>query len=752
MRIVPNSMTRSWKDQGKTGDQRPTVRATIQKAQVHQFDYDTAWATGGTFDFDRHRKGTFTSILFGDASPVKEIRNIRSYTWTRSVDQDVATCQLTLLNTDLIPIGNSDEHQVDDDAFDMPGYFTYNRGQTSISANKWGYDDETGWTDMYVPDRLVKTYEGYSFDDNYRPEDDPHLMQSGTWLIDKVTYNTEGDIVLQMRDIGRLLLDQIVFPPVIPNEEYPLSWSKVFEQRVDSRDAQGGHWSGQRLKGTASSSNDKYIGRGLTNKPYKHYVGPDGSFQGHHARHVLENDPIDPDEDYQPNRWISTGQESKNSMVWWQVDLDTPANVAAVRVHQAGGPYRMFVSLKGPDGWYGRKEIPYEVTTEGVNIQADIPFVASAIADRTFAFDIILKRKYPDVRAVRITLTHLWDGKVGEYPWRAGLKDVRLYTGDISSLEFTKGTKLKIVGNYFDYTDIVKWIVAWGGWYWPPQGTDMDFMNTRGGADEDNRVFYHYLHHDNVLPKGRVWGDFMQSGTHGEADLTVDLFDKKPLSDVINYVRDILGFLFFVDETGGIIWRMPNIGLADNPKLGNYVSPGRHGQYNRTRTSDIVTIDDEETLIGYSTDLSSENLRERIFVANSLGKVGTVIKGPVPYYTGIRRVAGWTDQHFETKRETRVMADMIAARQMFEFRRGHIRIPGYPAIQIDDQIRVFERVTNETFYHYVMGITCTLDMESGEYLYEMDTHWLGERPSDAWVVKVNELDNATQVYLNTVGE
>ena len=753
MRVVPTVMTDRWKSQVKTGAQRPVVRATIQKVNLKKFDYDTAWSNGGSFDTtrDRHTRGVFTSIVFGDASPVLEIRNIQSYTWTRSVDQDVATCKIVLLNTELQPLDQASVTEGAND-FDMPGHMTYNRGEQTIAQNRWGYDTQTGWNNVFVPDRMVRTFEGYGADPTVPPALDENLVQSGTWLIDKVTYGSDGMIELEMRDVGRMLLDQIVFPPVIPYVDYPLTWSRIRVENVPARDCKGGSWKELKGKGKAISSNNEYIGKGLTNPPFKHYVGPNGGFNGHTAGHALENDKefvIDPTLPHgwegSAGYWLSTGQTTKDSKVWWQVNLnDKSTAMAGVRIHPHGGPYRVYVSLKGPKGWIGKKRIPYKVTTEGIDNGSDIPFVATAITDMGRPFDIILKRKYASIQAVRITFTHLWDTVVGQYPWRAGLRDVMLYTApNVGDLSFGRGLKLKVVGNYGDYTQIIKWVCCWGGFFWPPHDTGLDFVNL--GEGQHQTISYGKA--DRVLPKGRAWGEFMRSGTVGQADLTVDLFDKKPLMDVINYVRDLLGFLFFIDEMGLVQWRQPNLW-----KLGNYKSPARLGDPTVNRTSTIITLDEEETLLSYSTRLDSGSLRERIFVANSTGKIGTVIRGFTPTFSGhgFRRMAGWTDQHFDTKQETRVMADMIAARQMFEYRRSQATIPGYPAIQIDDQIRIFERVTNETYYHYVMGITSNLDMESGEWTYDLETHWLGERPEDAWVVKVDQLDGVTKAYINAV--
>lgn len=745
MRHVPAEMTQNWKDQAKTGAQRPVVRATIQVQNLKRFEYDTAWANGGTFDTDRHRTGIFTSMIFGDLSGVREIRNIKSYNWKRSVDQDVATCEITFLNAEMTAIGNPAYQSPTETDFEQPGYYTFNRGQQNISANRWGYDDDTGWQGLFVPDRLVRTYEGYGTDSSVSPALDPNLIQSGVWLIDKVDYGTDGTVTLTMRDLGRMLLDQICFPPVIPYAEYPLQWSRFRSENVPARDVTGGHWvTDMRPLGDATSSNTVYIGEGLVDPPFSAYVTSNGGWNGHHPRHALTADYNE--------WWTSTGQTTRDSFVWWEFDCNDPIPLAALRLSLKGGPCRVYISVHNGTNWIGKRKIPYEVTTEDIPIGAKIPYMKSVIADRGFPFDVILPRVVNSATKIRITFTRLVNG-IGNYPWRASLRHIHAYTADdAGDLGFTQGEVLKVVGNYGDYTAIVKWICAWGGFFWPPHGTGLDFQRINLGVDAttgQEKIFYTYPVADGSLPKGRVWGDFMPAGTAGVADLTIDLFDKKPLMDVINYVRDLLGFLFFIDETGGVVWRMPNIW-----SLGNYVSPGQlqlRPWSSRVRTTDIITLDEEDTLLDYSTTLDSSNIRERIFVANTVGKVGTLIKGFNPYPVGLRRLAGWTDQNFATKQETRVMADMISARQMFTYRRGHATIPGYPAIQIDDQIRIFERLTNETYYHYVLGIESSLDMDSGEWYYKLETHWLGERPSDAWVVHVDELAQGTQQYLNAIG-
>lgn len=756
MRPVPPKMTNGWKREDKTGAYRPHVRATIQRVQLQRFPYDTSKAMGGSYEPQRFTKGSHTSIIFGNDSRPVELRGIKNYSWQRSLDQDVATCTLTLKNTELLAIGQADDHPED---FDKPGYLTYNRGiqygqqnvppnprasgwhydPDAAQTNRWGYGGSGPWRNLIVPDRMVKTYEGYGADYDVYPAEDPNLMISGTWLIDRVTYDASGDITLEMRDVGRMLLTHICFPPAIPYADYPLVWSKITSAQVPARDAKGGRWRDLKGLATATSSNSAYIGKGLVDPPYPYYVSTQGHVNGHHPNHALDSTSTN-----REKYWMSTGQTSRNSFVWWEMTFNKPKSVAALRIDPTGGPYRIYISVKTKDGWLGRKRIPYDVTTEGIDNGADIPFVQSVWADRWNRFDVTFKRKYRNVRKIRLTFTYLDDQRAGNYPWRAMLKDVKAYIGNYDDLHFGRGKVTKVVGNYRDYTGIVKRMAAWGGFWWPPPALGRHYWTTNA----TDRQYVPYDHYDPPLIDGRVWGTFQATGTAAIGDLTADLFDKKPFMDVINYVRDIVGFIFMIDEWGGVVWRMPNLYEA-----GNYLSPkptDLETRARRTRTSNFVTIDEKETLLSYSTVLSSENLRERIFVANTTGKIGVVVRGFNPTYEGFRRTAGWTDQNFKNREETIVMADMIAAQQMFDYRRTSLTTPGYPAIQLDDQIRVYERVTNETYFHYVLGIKSDLNMETGEWTYELNTHWLGQNREDAWVIDVEQLNTVTKSYLNVL--
>jgi hypothetical protein len=759
MRLVSQQTTDAWKGEIKAGPTRPVVRATIEWGRIREYPYNTDDMQGGEEEAEelgvRTRKGVFRSINFNNTD-VRELRNVRSISWSRSVDQDISECTLTLLNTDVTAIGDS-EISLGGDA-DLPGLFTFSRGTQPEAQERWGHAADTGWVKQIIPDRLVRTYEGYGSDDTLPPGEDPHLYASGVWLIDRVDYDANGDIKISMRDLGRLLTDHIVFPPVIPHDDYPLEWSKIRTELVDSRDAAGGSW--KQPPGSTTSSNSEYVGLGIVDEPP--YVNNQGGVQGHYPHHaylggLTENEEGEMSGIGNEFYWLSTGQLRSSNMVWWELELDNPQNLAALKVSTRSGPYRVYVSVANEDGWFGKKKIPYEPQQgDRLDLGADIKFVTSFKSESGFPLDVTLPRKYQGVTKVRLTFTRLRKlTPAVTYPWRAGLRNLELYTADnIDDLSFVDGQIATPIGNYRDFSQIVRWIGAWAGWYWPPNAW---LQYETDGTKHDMNYSTQFV---SSLPKGRTWGSFQWNGTAGEADITSDQFDKQPLLDVISHVREITGDSFWIDEAGAMVWRQPNIF-----EVGNYVTPS-HLDSNRSqdRTMEYVTIDEEETLLSYGTTLSSENIRERVFIGDVNGRYGAVVAGysPLGGGHGFMRVAGWTDGNWERKgggkaarkkadEECLVAADLIVARQMFDYRRANITIPGYPAIQIDDQIRVFERVTAETYFHYVLGVSNELNMDEGTWTYSLETHWLGPDREQAFILDTEELKGPTKAYLNLQG-
>lgn len=753
MRAVTTQTTDAWQAAFKGGANRPMMRATIQKLSVSQLPYDLASVNqspayvvgvdgltstlrssansttlstyGGT--------GKFRSIMFGQAHQPIELPNMAGVTYSKSIDTDADSCTITLFNTEILPLG---ELPPDDFTFDLPGWFSPNRGETAEAQSRWGYA-QNGWKDIIVPDRVIRLFEGYGFDIESTPEADEHLYPAGVWMIDDVTYTADGKITLSCRSLARALLDHIMFPPIVPFTQYPAYFQRYYDIEnpdvvtTDTVVTTGSSW----FRPTYDTdSNIPYIGRGFTDGG-RPYVESDGEVLGHGGRDAFDSS----NESY----WMSVGNLSGWSSAFEFVQGKfSQRKVGAVRIKTWGGPYRMYISVWNNDAnrWRGRNKIPYVARV--VDTGADIRFVKSVKIGKGEDLLVKLPRVYAYCTKIRITFTNLYNSGIGYYKYRAGVRDFEVLktTAAVQTISTTTDGGTHVEGNYSDYTDIVKWLCAWAGFFWPTAATGQAYQKYADGSTVTMGSAV-----DSVLGTGAVWGDLEQTGTNGPATLGYEVFDKKPVMDGINYIRDIVSYLFMVDETGGVIWRSPNIWQA-----GNYLSDNDGGP-SPGRTGSFVTIDESETLLGLQIKISSRNVREKIFVANTTGHVGAVVDGYNPQPSGMERVSGWTDQHFETNAECVVMADLIAARQRMTYRVGSLVIPGYPAIQQDDQVKIMERTTSETFIHYVRSINCDWDLKSGQYHYNLETHWLGESPSTNWAVMAGDLQPETQAYLDAIG-
>jgi hypothetical protein len=98
------------------------------------------------------------------------------------------------------------------------------------------------------------------------------------------------------------------------------------------------------------------------------------------------------------------------------------------------------------------------------------------------------------------------------------------------------------------------------------------------------------------------------------------------------------------------------------------------------------------------------------------------------------------------------MADLVTLRQSFKYRTSRLTIPGNCAIQIDDQIKIKERVTGDIYVHYVKGISSEWDAESRKWTYSLTVHWLGESPFTRWFFDPFLLAVETQEYLQKIGK
>lgn len=565
------------------------------------------------------------------------------------------------------------------------------------------------WYGKLVPDNVIQVFEGYGADYSVCPEHDPNLMLTGTWLIDDVTMQG-GMITLSCRDFGRILLDQILFPPITPRTSkiegfaYPISFAKR------TKNAPAYTLTSNRVS-FRTSSNAPYVGN--------------NSVRGHSPSHGCDGNNA--------TYWLSIGNQRNNdgySFEYFEVNVpNTTINEAHVYVK--GGPYRAYVSVFSNGHWVNdRGIIPYDPNNPvSAPNGANIPYCGMTTAPSDGVARFKFGKNYPKVTRVRFTFTNLWNSGFGPFPYRAAVREVSVFS--------PKAVDTGYDGNYDDYTDIVKLLLAWGGFHWPRSRpfvaiSDGTWFELKARPADDPAL---------GKSNGRIYGDLENTGGYGPSKLEIPNFDKKSIMDAIQSIRDIVGFIFYVDHGGGAIWRAPNY-------------HDRGNKVNGQRVNLFTRILDTQTMQDISVKLSGRDVRERFYVATPNGEIAAGARGWNLNPIGLRRVAGWTDVNFDDtngggQAQAQTMAQLLAMHTMMRYRTTSVTIAGNPTIEPDDQVELVDAVTGEGYIHYVRGVKSQLDHSSGEYTFMLDTNWLGTKPGDDWFIdKYGKLNDNLQNLLD----
>lgn len=703
----------------------------------------------------------YADLLWSDLQYPVELPNIKSVSWSRSLDTDVAECTLTLWNTAPLPIGETPLP----DQLDTPGSYTFNRGTASLAgSDRWGHK-KNSWYAQVMPDNIIRTFEGYGFDPAVCPERDENLQPSGVWMIDDVTMNTDGTISVKCRDLGRILLDQILTGPIVPDDFDPVAFTKAKDIYETINHYEGGgvtttHTETRQVKDPPTTVAGRLGVRMIDTSVSAWRVGTSGSggpgtvkdpnnYAGHSPVHAIDNDPA--------TFWLSVGNSSPRASFayeWVELGVDN-ANVSQVRIRTVKAGYTAYVSLKVGGTWIGASRIDYHEANIGRN-GSNIPFVASSHVPN----EDITYITFPEasgVTNVRVTLANLqrFDTPSSPYKYRGGIREIEVWNTRTQATETThtetvttsttsqpslRIEKRKIPtpagatpGWYCDYTDIVKLLLAWAGCFYTTDGYQLLSDGTK--RKQGPKAIDEYTFGPEAA--GAVYGDFQQTGTTGKVDITHDNFHMKPVMDGIQTVKNILLFNFYFDEEGYAQWRQPNL-----TNIGNWIS--RRNTDTRPHetpvwTRKMYTLDETKVLVSLAASITSKSVREGILTYNPQTKNGFVTKGYNPNPTGLRRLAGWPNPAYDSDSAMQLTGELIAQRQLQAYRQDSIVIPGFPALQIDDQIRIAERVTSEGYLHYIKGIECNLDISDGTYQYTISTHWLGEDPATNWWIDTSTM-------------
>lgn len=258
-------------------------------------------------------------------------------------------------------------------------------------------------------------------------------------------------------------------------------------------------------------------------------------------------------------------------------------------------------------------------------------------------------------------------------------------------------------------SDIVKILLLWSGWWLAPAADENGWRRTTG------------------LPQ--VYGNIESTGAYAEEQLPAEMFDKVTPMESITALKNIVGYHFFIDQEGGAHFSSPNWWT-----MGNFTEVGQP-------TAFIPEIDEEIQLTDYEVTSDADAIRSEIIIATEEPTAGFRSTKATRYRMehtrdmghGIANPGMWVNGSFMDLEEQQRMAELVAMHVMFSMRTGQVTCPANPLLDIDDQVRLWERVTGDTFIHYVRGISTHQDLVQGSYTMTLTTNWLGDR--DNWAIR-----------------
>lgn len=771
-----------WKSGKYIGSDRACTRVTVEPDYLLN-------KTGKTYGASN--QGPYRWFQRADNSQVEvEIPNVKSVSWDRSIDQAVATCQIEVYNQKMIAV---DTETPLPDVLGDPGHYFAEHGVSPESQALWGHATNE-WEGVLTPNALIRTYQGYGGHDKTLANAvaDGNLLVTGTWLVDEVAAGNDGILRLTLRDMGKLLTDQQLYPPLIPKNKYPLRFCRYNYRnrriRNDERIENGenvtpvvsasapipveanpnaaGYWqlrnNGQvfgfgdarREKiniSTPSHAAPNYGGASSNvNAIAINGVPPDGN--GYWVMHSNGRMLAYGDAVWYGDLMDGGGGNARDfaptpsGLGYWILEQDGTVTafgdaVSYGGVSVSGDNYAQSIESHPTDatGYWIMKE-EGEVTAKGsFSTYAIQPIQGGGTPSGTAPYGVEFTGPEYFTRIRRTSTGNgYWlvsgSGKVrafgdanhyGEDPradlarWAANLywdiipywqtdggyalpgsfddfKEFGPEWDPYGSIE-QESQVLRRDGNYKDYAHIVNRLLRWSGWV---------LYEATPPNDE-------YAH---------VFGSVETTGAFSKECLPDDMFDKKPVIDAITQIKEVVGYLFYINEEGAAQFKTPN-----------WWAPGNfdeNGEYVAT----IPELSDARLVTSYGAVSNDTSLRSEIIIATEDPTAGLRATKSTRFYPfsadllkGMCKPAMWVNGIFQDKEEQLVMAELIALHIWFSKRVGSVTCSANPNIQIDDQVRIYERLSADTFIHYVRGQSMQHDLDSGSFTMTLNTHWLGDQ-------------------------
>lgn len=298
-----------------------------------------------------------------------EVPNVKTIQINRDVGQDAATCDIEMYNQQHYP---NDAVPASATELGQPGYFTFSRGDSAESRMRWGHVANS-WNNVLVPNAILRTYQGYGGNNKTIPQAlaDDNLILTGLWFIDEVNITAKGMLSIKCRDAMKLLIEQQLYPPLVPKIRYPLKYFRwrFYSEKLKSAARQGttaGAVPGDRNTVYDTSNTDAWYGN-------------NAQLHGHRGTDALDGNS--------DTYWLSVGDitaEADFATSYIQFQCGQDVNAAYVWPFQ--GNYTMYVSVMVGGVWQGSDIVPYDPAQlfatgnapyGAVDTGAAIPYVAS---------------------------------------------------------------------------------------------------------------------------------------------------------------------------------------------------------------------------------------------------------------------------------------------------------------------------------------------------------------------------------------
>lgn len=678
-----------------------------------------------------------------------EIPNVSSISMERSVDTDAATCNIVIFNQKVNDYGT----ETADGEFGNPGYYSFGRGASSEATARWGHT-QNEWYNALTPNALIRTYQGYGGNAKTIPQavTDGNLVLTGVWLVDEVRILATGTIEIRCRDMAKLVIEQQIYPPLVPAGPYPPHYCKYYQWSQFTgyvaygnaagrtkfilgieADLEGdGYWLEGTDGGIFTYGNTAFYGslgaqiglstpavglaRTASGNGYWLAISTGNVFAFGDADGTIWNS-------FTPSGSIVAIERAGPLNGYWLVSDNGTVYAFGAVTNYGGVPGPAIVAMASrPTGlgyWlvaangavYSYGDATYYGGANGIPLNQPITAITSTPSGNgyylagkdggVFAFGDAVYAGGTTGLTLNDPVSDIVARPTGGYWLVAEDGGVFAFGGApfYGALPGPSSNTFTTPGNYEDYSDIIRDLLLWSGWWLNDDGAN-----------------------------AHVYGNIENTGVWAEECIPDDVFDKRPVIDAINKLKEIVGFLFWVDEEGAAHFETPNFYAP-----GNFLPNGAH-------TAVIPEIDEGRQLTDYSVSFSDRTLRSQIIISSELPTEDykstiTTIYTPAANTIGLRglvRPAMWVNGVFTSEAEQRIMAELIALHTWFQQRLGSVSCAANPILQINDQVRIYERQTDETYIHYIRSMSTSMDLEKGEYLMSLTTHWLGD--GNDWAV------------------